>query len=346
MKKLTLLAAFMITMLTANAQNMQKGDYGYLYCHMSDRGEYTAYALSRDGYNYEDLLEGNAIMDPKEHARIEGGQRDAFITRAWNGKGYVMVTTDMCVAKSHIWDNYGIDLLKSNDLIHWTSVTFDYRKGTSIFCNPDAESVYKDWSTINRVWAPQIFWDPDYVWENGDKGGYMIYYSMLNRPEEGYDRMYYSYADKSFTRLTQPKLLFDWGYATIDADINLLADGKYHMLIKKEGGMKGIFTATSDHLTYGWGEPVENDYVSFEGKKNCEGSSAFQLIGDPTWRVAYIQYSDNPKHYRICKADENLRNFHDPVDIVGVTGPQHGSFMRLTKKEYKKLQKWSAKQKK
>ena len=346
MKKLLLTAAIMLTTLGAQAQNIQKGDYGYLYCHMSDHGEFTAYALSRDGYNYEDIIDGKAIMDPKEHARIEGGQRDAFITRAWNGKGFVMVTTDMCVAKSHKWDNYGIDLLKSDDLIHWTSVTFDYRKGTQIFCNPEAKSVYKDWSTINRVWAPQIFWDPDYVWENGEKGGYMIYYSMLNRPEEGYDRMYYSYADKSFTKLTQPKLLFDWGYATIDADINLLDDGLYHMLIKKEGGKPGIYTATSMQLTSGWGEPVENDYVSFEGRKNCEGSSAFQLMGDKTWRVAYIQYSDNPKHYRICKADENLRNFHDPVDIKGVTGPQHGSFMRLTKKEYNRLKKWSDKQKK
>ncbi len=136
---------------------------------------------------------------------------------------------------------------------------------------------------FNRVWAPQIFWDPDYRWENGEKGGYMIYYSMLNRAEEQYDRMYYSYADKSFTKITTPKLLFDWGYATIDADINYLkSDGLYHMLIKKEGGKPGIYTATS----------------------------------------------------------KNLRNFHDPVDIEGVTGPQHGSFMRITKKEYNKLLKW------
>ena len=343
MKKLLTLAGFVLAAMTPQAQNIQRGDYGYLYCHMSDRGEYTAYALSRDGYHYEDIIGGDPIMDPKEHARIEGGQRDAYITRSWDGKGFVMVTTDMCVAKSHKWDNYGIDLLRSDDLIHWESVTFDYRKGTQIFCDPESKSVYRDWSTINRVWAPQIFWDPDYRWPNGEWGGYMIYYSMLNRPEEKYDRMYYSYADKSFTRLTQPRLLFDWGYATIDADINLLDDGLYHMLIKKEGGKPGIYTATSEHLTYGWGEPVDNDYVSFEGKKNCEGSSAFQLIGDPTWRVAYIQYSDNPKHYRICKADEHLRGFHDPVDIEGVTGPQHGSFMRLTKKEYKRLQKWSAK---
>ena len=342
MKKLTT-AALLIATLSATAQNPQKGDYGYLYCHMSDRGEYTAYALSRDGYHYEDVRGGNAIMDPAVHARIEGGQRDAYICRTYDMKGYLMVTTDMCVAKSKVWDNYGMDLLTSKDLVNWESKTFDFRQGTQIFCDPESPSVYKDWSTINRVWAPQIFWNPDYAWPDGERGGYFIYYSLWNRAEEQYDRMYYSYADKSFTRRTQPRLLFDWGYATIDADINLLGDGLYHMLIKKEGGKPGIYTATSKHLTHGWGEPVEDDYVSFEGKKKCEGSSAFQLIGDTTWRVAYIQYSDRPKHYRICRADEHLRNFSDPVDIEGVTGPQHGSFMRLTKKEYKRLLKWSEK---
>ena len=45
----------------------------------------------------------------------------------------------------------------------------------------------------------------------------------------------YSYADKTFTKLTTPKLLCDGGYATIEADINFLkSDGLYHMLIKKE----------------------------------------------------------------------------------------------------------------
>ena len=91
----SLFAALTIAALTASAQNIQKGDYGYLYCHMSDKGQWTAFAVSRDGYHYEDILGGEPIMNPKEHARIEGGQRDAYICRSWNGKGYVMVTTDM-----------------------------------------------------------------------------------------------------------------------------------------------------------------------------------------------------------------------------------------------------------
>ena len=78
------------------SQNIQKGDYGYLFCHMSELGEWTAFAISRDGYNYEDIIGGKAIMNVNEHARIEGGQRDAYITRSYDGNGYVMVK-QICV---------------------------------------------------------------------------------------------------------------------------------------------------------------------------------------------------------------------------------------------------------
>ena len=93
--------------------------------------------------------------------------------------------------------------IKNDDLIHWTSVSFDYCLGKSIFMDPNSPSIYKDFSTINRVWAPLIFWDPNHEWSNGEKGGYSIYYSMANGNEERYDRMYYSYADKFFNKLNQ-----------------------------------------------------------------------------------------------------------------------------------------------
>lgn len=334
---------------TCNAQNPQKGDY-YLYCHMSDKGQWTAYAVSKDGLNYEDIIGGDSIFSPRALAGIEGGTRDAYICRTHDMKGYLMVTTDMnnsmtkALGKKEAWDNYGIDLLTSDDLIHWKSKTFDYRKGKEIFCDPESESVYKDWSTINRVWAPQTIWDPNYQWKDGRRGGYFIYYSMWNRAEEKYDRMYYSYADETFTLLTQPQPLFDWGYATIDADINYVpADGKFHMMIKKEGGKPGLFTSYSDKLTGPWPEPDESDYVNFEGKKKCEGVSAYQILGEDGWRIAYIEYSSKPRNYRICKADKYMRNFSDPQNIKGVTAPQHGSFMRITKKEYNRLKKASFK---
>lgn len=351
-KTLCVSALMGISILQAGAQqkgNPQSGDR-YLYCHMSDRGQWTAYAISEDGMHYHDIICGDSIFSPYEMAGIEGGTRDAYICRKHDLSGYIMVTTDMKnsmtkrLGKKAEWDNYGINLLTSDDLIHWKSTMFDFRKGLSIFSDgkDSKRSIYKDWSTINRVWAPQIFWDADYTWPNGKKGGYFIYYSLWNRDEEKYDKMYYSYADETFTTLTQPRLLFDWGYATIDADINFVpADGLYHMMIKKEGGQPGLFTSTSHSLTGPWPEPDAKDFVNFEGNKKCEGVSAFQLVGDSTWRIAYIEYSSRPRNYRICKADKYMRNFSSPQNIEGVNGPQHGSFMRITKEEYDRLQAWS-----
>ncbi len=344
MKKIALFLVLIVMTGNAFSQLKDADVYGYLFCHMSGRGEWTAYALSRDGLHYHDLLDGKEVYDTKKFSRIEGGARDAYITRAADGKSFVMVTTDMCVAKSKEWSNYGIDLLKSDDLIHWTSVTFDFRKGPGIFCDSTSPDVYEDYSSIRRVWAPEVIWNPDYQWKDGTKGGYMVYYSMLNSKEDQYDRVFYSYADRSFTKLTKPRVLIDWGYATIDADIHYLtSDSMYHLLIKKEGGTPGIFTSTSKNITGPYSLPDENDYIDFEGNKKCEGPSAFQLAGDSTWRVGYIEYSSHPRRYRICKANKYLRNFHSPRDIQGVKNPQHGSFISLTKEEYMRLEKWSKK---
>ena len=131
MKRLQLLLLTLCCTLTgvmAQKGNYQKGDYGYLFCHMNDRGRaWTAYALSRDGLHYHDLLGGDSIFSDWEHARIEGATRDAYICRKHDGSGYLMVCTDMNVGrfkdlkKQQEWDNYGICLLRSDDLIHWES---------------------------------------------------------------------------------------------------------------------------------------------------------------------------------------------------------------------------------
>lgn len=306
--------------------------HGYLNCHMSDRGQWTAYALSEDGQHYHDLLHGDSIFSAVEMAGIEGGTRDAYICRRHDNQGFLMVTTDMNnsmtkrLNKPSEWSNFGINLLTSPDLINWTSTTIDFRQ----------------WQpSVTRVWAPQVIWDGDYQWSDGRQGGYMIYYSMLDLERESYDRMYYSYADANFKTLTPPQLLFDWGYATIDADINWIeADQQYHMMIKKEGGTPGIFTTSSAQLTGPWPEPDDSHFVNFEGKKKCEGASAFQLKGGQ-WQIGYIEYSSRPRHYRLCDADATLSTFSNPRDIEGVTGPQHGSFLRIAKEEYDRLQAWS-----
>ena len=174
---------------TAMAQrpgNLQLPDdqtYSYLYFHMSDRGQWTAYALSEDGLHFHDLLCGDSIFSPTQMAGIEGGTRDAYICRRHDNKGFLMVTTDMNnratrhMGKSSEWENYGIDLMTSTDLINWLSTSFDFRKGSAIFTDftndktgredLQIKPVYNDFSKVCRVWAPQVIWDDSYRWPDG-----------------------------------------------------------------------------------------------------------------------------------------------------------------------------------
>ena len=91
MKKIIFL--FILTSLfsiSSQAVNPQKGNY-FLYCHMSDKGQWTAYAISKDAENWEDIIGGDSIFSSFKLAGIEGGTRDAYISRSWDGKRYVMV---------------------------------------------------------------------------------------------------------------------------------------------------------------------------------------------------------------------------------------------------------------
>lgn len=310
--------------------NLQMGDH-YLFCHMSGRGEWTAYAVSQDGINFESIMNGDSVFSPTEVARIEGGTRDAYVCRRRDNSGFLMTTTDMNVDRSRVWNNYGIDLLTSADLINWHSTTLDFRQGPSIFSDSTEVSVYRDWSTICRVWAPQAIWDDN-------KQAFMVYFSMLNIPEENYDRIYYCYADSIFTTLTQPKLLFDWGYAASDADIQYVAaDGLYHMLVKREGDRPGIVHSTSEHLEGPWKEPGLDEAITFDGRIHTEGVSSYQLAGDNTWRICYVVHERGRKTYHTGVADAHMRNFKEMQLMQGVDSPMQGSFLRITRDEYDRL---------
>lgn len=303
--------------------------YGYLYCHMAGNSENTNYALGTKedkGEIFHPLLNNQPVYNAEDVAKIEGGVRDAFVLRGKNND-YLMVTTDMSNAKSHVWNNYGIDLLHSNDLVHWTSTTFDFRK-------------FPGWENVCRVWAPQVIWDKDY---DGGKGGYFIYYSMLKRQQGDYDKIYYSYANADFTTITPPQTFYDKGISVIDCHIDWNdCDQQYHVFYKKEGAAgvdRGVWAATFDKLPTGnWHDTY---HITNEGSEQVEGPSAFRLINENTWKITYIKYSGQ-RAYRVCTADAVEANVDRGVIIRENVNPQHGSFMTVTKDEYDMLEAWSA----
>lgn len=320
--------------------------YGYLYTYMNSNNEVTNMALgSKEGMGkrFEQLLDGEEIFNTSELASIEGGTRDAYLGRGERNNEYFMVTTDMCNAKSGIWNNYGIDLLRSNDLVHWESSVFDFRKGKNIFSDSSATTdCYKtdeEYAKINRVWAPQFLWD--FTVNNG--GSYLVYYSILSENEgDNYDKLYYSYADKDFKTLTQPRLLFDAGVSLIDADIIYNQyDGLFHMLVKRTGtgtATTGIYEYTSPALVGGdWKEIGRVDNQNTTG---VEAPTHIRRIGEDVYNMYFMRF-DNDYSYKVADMDHDGMKTGLAVKMAGTGSFQHGSIIYVDKDEYDMLQTYS-----
>lgn len=296
-------------------------DYeSYLFTYFIGNGpgeESIRYALSKDGYNYYALNSNKPIIDSKEIS-ASGGVRDPHILRAEDGKTFYMVVTDLYVPEQG-WNNYAMVLMKSTDLINWTSSKINI-----------PETYPNEFGNIDRVWAPQTIYDKT-------SKRYMVYWSM--HTENNPDIIYYAFANKDFTGFeTTPKQLYfsPTNSACIDGDI-IYKDGLYHLFFKnEENSQKGILKAVSDQLTGGYVELKGNVDQTNEA---VEGSSVFKLINSDTYILMYDMYMKGT--YQFAKSTD-LENFEVVDNAISMDfHPRHGTVIPITKEEEKALlDKW------
>ena len=288
----------------------------YLFTYFTGNGpgeEAIRYALSTDGYNYKALNNNKPIISSAEISS-SGGVRDPHIIRAEDGKTFYMVVTDLYVPEMGWNKNSALVMMKSTDLINWTSTIVNI---------PETFAEYKN---INRVWAPQTIYDPE-----EDK--YMLYWSM--RFGQDPDIIYYAYANEDFTGLESvPKQLFyhPEGKGTIDGDI-VFKDGKYHLFLKTEGTDKaGIKKAVSDNLTEGY---VMQDRYLEQTNEAVEGSGIFKLNNSDTYILMYDVYMKGK--YQFTKS-KDLQNFTVIDQEISMDfHPRHGSVLPITATEAERL---------
>lgn len=281
--------------------------------------EQIRFALSDDGYKYTALNNNNPVIKSSDISRT-GGVRDPHILRCEDGKTFYMVVTDMTSSKG--WDsNRGMVLLKSTDLINWTSATVHIPE------------VFPEFADIDRVWAPQTIYDPEV-------GKYMVYFSMKRKGQGEYDIIYYSYVNSDFTKLeTTPKQLFyhPESKSCIDGDI-LFHNGKYHLFFKTEGHGNGIKKAIADKLTGKW-EMIDKYYQ--QTSNAVEGSGIFHLNQSDEWILMYDVYMNG--RYEFCRSSD-LENFSLIKNEISMDfHPRHGTVLPITQKEYDRLlKKWKS----
>lgn len=327
MKQLFILPVALFATLLVFAQT-GKGQNGppysaYLFVYFTGnekQEEAIRFAVSTDGYHYTALNNNQPVL-LSEKISETGGVRDPHILRGEDGPegrdtNFYMVATDMVSAKG--WDsNRGMVLLKSADLVHWTTAIVNIPK------------TFRAFEKVNRVWAPQTIYDPQ-------KKKYMIYWSM--RAGNDPDVIYYAYANKDFTGLeTEPKQLFfsPTRSACIDGDI-VYKDGAYYLFFKTEGAGNGIKVAVSGQLTGGY--RLRDQYVQ-QTKDPVEGAGIFKLNDGSGYILMYDVYTKG--RYQFTKTTD-LRNFKVVDHAVSMNfHPRHGSVMPVTAQEAERLiSKW------
>src|SRR5690554_5564845 len=298
------------------AANIVGKDYvGYLFTYFHGNNveeEQIFFAVSLDGYNYRALNNDRPVIDSKTISET-GGVRDPHILRAQDGETFYMVVTDMTSSKG--WDsNRGMVLLKSKDLVNWTSSAINIQKK------------YPGQEELKRVWAPQTIYDPD-------AGKYMIYWSM--KYGDGPDIIYYAYTNEDFTDLEgAPRQLFfpKNKKSCIDGDI-VCKNGIFHLFYKTEDHGNGIKKAMTDNLTSGcW---IEQPDYKQQTSHAVEGSSLFKLTNQEKYILLYDVYSRG--EYQFCESVD-LDQFRVIDHEISMDfKPRHGSVIPITRKELEAL---------
>ncbi|MBD0823991.1 family 43 glycosylhydrolase [Aestuariibaculum marinum] len=314
--KLVLIGVLSVSLFSCEAEEKYTT---YLFTYFTGNSgdeEAIRYALSNDSYNYYALNGNNPIIDSKDISST-GGVRDPHILRGVDGKTFYMVVTDMVSANG--WSsNRAMVLMKSTDLINWTSTVINIPK-----------TYPEEFGDVVRVWAPQTIYD-------SKTKQYMIYWSMLGA--EGPDIIYYAYANKDFTGLaTTPKQLFfsPTNSACIDGDI-IYKDGVYNLFFKNESHGGGIRKAVSDKLTEGY---VQQDGFYDQTDAAVEGSGIFKLIDSDEYILMYDMYMAGT--YQFAKS-KDLEHFTVVDDAISMNfHPRHGTVIRITDSEKNALlEKW------
>ncbi len=274
-------------------------------------GEAIRFALSKDGYNFR-ALNGNEPVISSAEISTTGGVRDPHILRGADGQTFYMVATDMVSANG--WDsNRAMVLLKSTDLVNWTSSVVNIQKA------------FPGNKHLLRVWAPQTIYD-------AKAGKYMIYFSMKHGTDP--DKIYYAYANKEFTGLdTEPKQLFfsPTNGSCIDGDI-VKYNGKYHLFFKTEGNGDGIKIAVSDKLTEGY--KLRDEYVQ-QTTEAVEGAGVFKLNNGDGYILMYDVYKKGK--YQFTKTNDLQRFKVIDQEVTMNFHPRHGTVMPVTLAEAARL---------
>ncbi len=310
------------------ARRLTENDFGgYLLVYFKDQTQAAYLAISRDGYTFTDVNEGQPVFDG---ALLAGqkGVRDPHMARGPDGAFY-LVMTDLHIFAQRLgyratqWErpqeqygwgnNRAIVMMKSWDLIHWTH------------SNIRMDETFPEMGDVSAFWAPETVYD-----EKADK--MMVYFTIRYGPQDDC-HLYWAYANEAFTKLeTKPQRIAET--TGIDGDITQVGD-RFHLFYV--GGAK-VKHAVSSQINRGF--EFEDRRIDPE-TVNTEAPNVFKRLGTNTYVLMYDVYGLRPSNMGFSEttdfvAYKNIGRFNEGVmKTTNFTSPKHGAVAYLTLGELK-----------
>lgn len=233
----------------------------YLFVHFREKwtadGEQIYFALSTDGYCWEEVNNGNPVITA---TKGDLGVRDIVIARTLDNS-FVIMATDLALIRN-IDNKYqgniknafkfgskAIAMWKSNDLVNWSEEML----------------LQFDDDTLGCFWAPGIFFDD----ESGD---YIIHWSSSNKNDDYSGLSIYYSRTKDFKSFAKPKLFYKKSDSELLDSFLCKANGTYHFFVKSADNPKAVIHETSQSLN----GPYARDTLFDEQMRLLEKCNAYE----------------------------------------------------------------------
>lgn len=194
--------------------------------------EQVYFAISEDGRNWRELNGGEPVLI---NPIGEKGARDPFLVRLDDGKGFVLLATDLSIHLNGDWHraqvaaSRSIVIWDSADLVHWSAPRL------VPVAPPDA----------GCAWAPEAITD-------AKTGDYLVFWASRTRADDFAKQRIWAARTRDFKLFSEPFIYIDKSHHVIDTDIVL--DGQTYYRFSKDEQFKAITMERSADLMGPWQE--------------------------------------------------------------------------------------------
>ncbi len=302
----------------------------YLSVHFREKltpdGEQVHFAVSRDGFNWEQLNGGAPVLESRNGT---GGVRDIEIIRRRDGV-FSIIATDLCIVK-RMDENHNVDW---KDINHNGSKYLSYWETTDLINFSEQELLYFGRDDFGCLWAPEISFDDE-------REEYLIHWGSTVK-EDGYEHMsIYCTRTKDFRSFTYPEMFFTKSNEILDSHL-MKHNGVWHFFYKNAHDPSGNMHETSENIN---GPFVHDDSFDslvryYTNGGAYEGATTYTLpdgrwclmldfFGCPKEQMGYVPFvSKHPGDNAFRRADSE---FTFPY------GFKHGRFIEISQEEYERL---------